>query len=323
MPPRPCPRLISALDACEGVFTLHGLCANDVPGAAVEALMRNRQRSRRVLPGVYVAHTGPVNERQLDLSAMAYAGPTAVLTSARALALHGLREGPRTRERVVLLDAAEQRASRDFVTVLETYRLPTPVLLHGLAVAPPARAALDLARASIDQRLVQVVWSELLRTRKATVMELQQELDEGPRRGSALPRAVLAGLHTGARSKPELDALIKFTESARIPPPILNAHLYDAEGNWIACVDFYWKGLVAEMQSKLFHFALHAWESEEARKGRLASHGLLVAPIVPNRVYKDWLRLEDEVARAIEAAATNTCRVTVGPPPEWWGQRMG
>jgi len=48
-----------------------------------------------------------------------------------------------------------------------------------------------------------------------------------------------------------------------------------------------------------------------------------VTPIVPTRVYKDWARLELELARAIDAAARNSCQVVVGPPPPWWGNRMG
>lgn len=222
-----------------------------------------------------------------------------------------------------MIPTPARRASTGFVTVTDTERMPVACLIHGIPVAPAARSALDLARATSDERLVQVALSELLRDRRCTVSELFEELDKGPRWGSALPRRVLAGLHAGARSKPELDALERFQQSPLIPPPLVNVHLYDALGNWIACVDFYWEGLVAEIQSKLFHFALHGWESDEARKGRLASHGLLVSPIVPSRMYKDWPSLEVELARSIETAARNPRHVTVGPPPSWWGHRMG
>ena len=285
--------------------------------------MRNPQRSRRLLPGVYVGHNGHVSDRELDLAASRYGGDECILSGARGLVLSGVHDAPRGRERLILVPAPTERVSREFVKVLETQRLPLPLDVQGVRVAPPARAALDMARNVSDMRVVQVVFSELLRTRKATVMDLFEELDKGPRWGSALPRRVLAGLHAGARSKPELDALERFRASALIPEPMCNAHLYDADADWIACVDFYWEGLVAEIQSKLFHFALHAWEPDETRKARLASHGLLVAPIVPVRMYKDWPSLEIELARSIDAASQNTCRVTVGPPPPWWGQRMG
>lgn len=285
--------------------------------------MRNRTRSTRLLPGVYVAHNGPPSDRQLDLAALRYAGSESLLTGARSLVLHGVRDVPRGRDRHVLIPTPARRASRGFVTINDTERMPVPQLIHGIPVAPAARAALDLARTTRDERLVQVMLSELLRDRRCTVPDLLEELDKGPRWGSALPRRVLAGLHAGARSKPELDALERFRASALIPEPLCNAHLYDEDGNWIACVDFYWRGLVAEIQSKLFHFALHAWEPDETRKARLASHGLLVAPIIPAHMYKDWPSLEIELARSVDAASQNTCRVTVGPPPPWWGQRMG
>ena len=300
-----------------------GLIEVGIPRGAADALARNRQRSTRVLPGVYLAQTGPASERQLDLAALRYGGDRAVFTGARSLVLQGVLDVPRGRERTLLLPLDAQRASTGFVIVRNTERMPAAETRQGLPLAPTVRGALDLARSTADRRLIQTLFSELIRDRHCTVKALADELAAGPRWGSAVPREVIRGLHAGARSKVELDGLALISASALLPPPDVNAHLYDEHEQWIACVDWYWRGLVAELQSKRFHFALESWESDDARLLRLATYGLLTAPIVPSRLYTDWPALEAELAAAVTAAADSPCRVHVGPPPPWWGSRMG
>ena len=76
-----------------------------------------------------------------------------MITGLAGCALHGIRRRPETDAVHVLIPVARKRASKGFVEVERTERLPTAVIRSGFRVAPLVRALLDAARqlTSLDE----------------------------------------------------------------------------------------------------------------------------------------------------------------------------
>jgi hypothetical protein len=149
---------------------------------------------RPVVPGVYLTYAGTPAGPQREMAALLHAGPGSVITGGTALARHGLRV-PRTETIDVLVPASRIRRSTGFVRIQRSARMPRQTWADGpLVYTLPARAVADLARGLTDRGEVQAVVADALRGGRCTVAELAAELDQGPVRGSALLRRVLAEL---------------------------------------------------------------------------------------------------------------------------------
>lgn len=194
---------------------------------------------RRLLPNVIMLGSGPPTRRQQLRAAVALAGPAAVITGIDALRAHGIDlPVPYT---VRLLIPTEQRLmTKEFVTVERTTRLPTPIVRDGLPFAPPARAALDVARATSD------LW--LLRSSLAlTVLHglcdhdlLLRELNAGNQRGTAAVRAALRQLDATTASLLHAHAM-RLLRSSPLPAPRWNVTVYDRKRRPMGYADAWWE----------------------------------------------------------------------------------
>jgi hypothetical protein len=190
---------------------------------------RLETRWQSLLPGVAVAHTGPVTAAQQAYAAVIYAGSGAHLTADAALLQLGMMlPSPGVLHVAVPEDRAVRRqvfASRGDEPVvrlephrlrgLQTWRHPVrtpPVLrapvaaLHAAAFAPTDRSGEWRLAASVQQRI----------TRPADLRAALQQLCRLPRR--ALIRTVLDDVELGAHAASELDFL-RFLRRHRLPPP--------------------------------------------------------------------------------------------------------
>ncbi|GAA3889004.1 hypothetical protein GCM10022243_62370 [Saccharothrix violaceirubra] len=153
---------------------------------------------QRLLPGVVLLAGGPPTRDQLVRAALLYVGVGAALTGVDALRVHGLDLPPPDRVHV-LQPAGRRRAGNHRVLVERTTRLPLAT------VACPVRAAVDAARHDPDPLHQHYLLAKVVDAGLATVTELRTELEAGPRRGTAVPRAALRSLST----RPDLRAMTR------------------------------------------------------------------------------------------------------------------
>jgi hypothetical protein len=238
---------------------------------------------QHLLPAIILLHNGIPTDRQRMIAALRYAGPGSMLTGTAGLGLHGQSVGSGT---VSVLIAHQKRCkSTRFVDIERTRRLPDPVELTGLPVAPATRCVIDAARRAHDGRSVLDLMTSAIRRGITTVDELAIELSECTTRGTAIPRRELRRLGSGAHSVAEQTAHDLY--SAHDMPPIqFNRDIVDADGHFLARPDG-WMDDVAlawEIDSFAHHLAPADHEKTMARRSKMQSHGIVVVSHLPKTI---------------------------------------
>jgi very-short-patch-repair endonuclease len=84
-----------------------------------------------------------------------------------------------------------------------------------------------------------------------------------------------------------------------MPMPVFNARLY-AGTSLIAVADAWWEeaGVVAEVDSRAYHYSAEDWQKTMQRHDRLVTHGVLVLHFAPAQIWA----APQEVAEQIRAA---------------------
>lgn len=252
-----------------------------------------------LLPGVYVATTGPVTANQRDVAAVLHAGPHSVITGRAALYRHGLQAKPPA-VIDVLVPVSVRRSSSAFIRVHHSQRMPERFCVTGpVRFALPARAVGDTVRWLTTLGDVRAVVGAAVQRRACTLALLQAELAEGPGPGSGLFRAALAEVADGVRSAAEGDfrGLVK---NARLPAPMFNARLF-AGPEFLATVDAWWPtaGVAAEIDSREWHFAPADWENTVDRHTRLSARGINVLHFTPAQVRRDPRTVVEHIRSAL------------------------
>jgi very-short-patch-repair endonuclease len=258
-------------------------------------------RWQRVLPGVYLAATGAPTAVQREIAALLYAGSGSVITGAVALRHQGLR-APRTEKITVLIPAGRAVRSVSFAQLWRTTRMPPVFLEDGpVRVALPPRAAADAARSLTDLRDVRAVIADAVQKNQCPAFLLAEELDSGPKSGSALPRRVLAEISEGVRSVAEAE-FRDLIRRARLPKPLFNASIY-AGRSFVAIADAWWPdaGVVAEVDSREWHLSPADWEHTIRRHAAMTAHGILVLHFTPGQIHRDGAKVTADLRSAIVA----------------------
>ena len=259
---------------------------------------------QEVLPRVYLAVTGSPTVLQKEVAAILYAGPHSLLTGLAALRRHGLTV-PATDEIDVLIPASQAchaRQSHAFVTVRSTVRMPVPICYQGVVqYALPERALADAARELHSFRQVRALVADAVQQRTCRLDLLQQELAQGPRRGSAWLRRSLAEVAGGIRSGAEGDFADLIRRSG-LPTPMFNARLYVGKV-FIAVVDAWWPeaGVAVEVDSRAWHLLPEHWERDLQRHARLSAHGIITLHVPPSRIRKDPAGVIADIKAALAA----------------------
>ncbi len=257
---------------------------------------------QRLLPRVYLTVTGVAAPGQLDLAALLFAGPEALLTgpaAVRGLSLAGANSAVRD----VLVPARHSIRSTGFVAVHPTIRMPAKALAMGpIRYAPPARAIADASRQLTDLREVRAMVAAAVQRDKCKLSLLAEELDAGPVRGSALLRQVLAEVAAGIRSTAEGD-FMDLIRSGPLPMPEFNARLTANDGSFIAVADAWWRrqGVVGEVDSRAWHLSPDDHERDLNRHDRMSRHGIIVLHFTPKRIRADRAGVTAELAGALKA----------------------
>jgi hypothetical protein len=256
---------------------------------------------QRLLPGVYLTATGVPTWEQRQVAALLHAGPDSLITGAAALLNYQLqRSVPWVVD--VLVAMERQRGSCGFVRVHRTRRMPESAVCDGpVRFAPPARAVADTARALADRVAARAVIASAVQRGHCTVAQLAAELQDGPIRGSAHLRAVLAEVIAGIRSVPEGD-LRRLIIRAGLPEPLYNARLYIGD-TFLAQPDAWWPqyGVAVEVDSREWHLSPADWERTMARHQRMSAAGIIVVHVSPRQLRDESARLEADLGATLKA----------------------
>src|SRR4051794_6853584 len=290
-----------------GVAAVADLTELGVPSSTI-ARRVHAGHVRRVLRGVVKEGPDEPTEDQRAAAALLYAGPGSVLSGGEAMRRHGLTD-PTPRGRLLVLVGAErQRTSSVFVVIERTERLPAPVEIGGLRLAPLERSVIDTVRGLDRRDAVRSALAEVVQARRTTVARLAAELAAGSQRGTALPRQVLEELGAGVRSVAEGWAR-DFHRTSGLPPVLWNPSLYDPSGTFIASPDAYFPdvGLAWEIDSLKHHFLLEDWDETLRRRARMQSFGLVVAHTRPRRLLREQGAVAEEMWGSYRLAAARPC----------------
>lgn len=304
--------------AVDGVITIGALVALGIDSSTAYRRCQPGGPWRWLLPGVVLIQSGMPSGRQRARAALAYAGPGTQLTGARAASLHGLRRTGDDDGVHVLLPHARRCRSVGPVLVERTTRLPEPVMVRGLPLAPVVRAVLDRARRLREREAVQALVAEAVQRRFCTPAELADELDAGSKRGTALVRRELAGIRGGARSVPEVRAM-RLVRSSGLPEPLWNVPLLDDCGRLIGIPDAWWSevGLAWEIDSLAYHLGPADYDRTLRRDARYAAAGISFLPTLPSRLSSEPAAVVAELTAAYAAAARRSppAGITIGQRP--------
>lgn len=313
-------RLGSLLTATPPLVRVADLRAIGVSRGEISHLTREAGGWQRVYPGVWATVSGELTRRQRVRAALLYAQRDAVLTGVEALLLRGVRGLRPSPVIQLLIPHGTSRQRQGDVVVERTIRLPEAGQVDGIPVAGAARAAIDACRLLKVADEVRHLIGCVVRSRRATVAELIAELEQAPTQGTALVREALGGAAAGVRGAEE-SRLRRLMAAAGLPEPQWNVHLYDEDGRWVAFVDGFLDGIAFELQSRAYHLYIDRWESDVARLSRLNSYAVMVQLATPRFIQSSWAEFEQDVRRALANGVGERCRLVVGPPPPWWGDR--
>ncbi|MDV6012031.1 hypothetical protein F8178_05990 [Haloechinothrix sp. LS1_15] len=245
----------------------------------------------------------PTRAQAID-GALRYAGEGAVVTGLAAAGLYGLTKFTTGGQVHLLIPQDRKRVSAGYALVERTTRTPATILRQGFPVAEPTRAVLDAVRRMRDRAAVEALLAESVQRRWTTPHRLRRELEDGSDRGSALPRAVLSAIESGARSTAEARG-VQLAKRSGLPPMRWNVRLRTRDGlalptpdGWIDDVCLAW-----EIDSFEYHLAPSDYARTLRRHAAMTSHGIIVVHTLPSRLTSEPEAVIAELRAAYEQAA--------------------
>jgi hypothetical protein len=284
-----------------GVLSRSQALACGVTASGLQHRLRPGGPWRRLLPGIYLTATGAPTQEQLATAALLHGGPDSVITGTAALRNYAIRV-PDSRTIDVLVPARRQAISTGFVTLSRTWRMPRQWTVDGfLRFALAERAVADTVRRLPELADVRAVVASAVQQRRCTIMDLATELADGPIRGSARLRAVLAEVIAGVRSAPEAD-LRDLIRRAGLPEPLYNPKLYLGDV-FLAQPDAWWPeyGVAVEVDSREWHLSPADWERTMTRHRRMSAAGVIVLHISPRQLREQQADAIAEIAGALRS----------------------
>ena len=257
-----------------------------------------------LLPGVYLSASGTPRLIQKEMAALLYAGPGSLITGPMALLHHSIRSEPNLDLIDVLVPTRRQRHSTGFARLYRSARMPARTVSSGpvrLALVP--RAVADTARQLATLKDVRAVVADAVRLGRCTLSELAEELGNGPIKGSAMFRSVLAEVADGIRSTAEGD-LRDLIRAARLPMPLFNPSLYLGD-TFLAKPDAWWPdaGVAAEVDSREWHLSPDQWDRTRHRHTLMAAVGIIPLHFSPRELRREpqmvTQRIRDALTRGL------------------------
>jgi hypothetical protein len=234
-----------------------------------------------------------------------YAGPGSIITGPVALLHHSIRSEPNLDVIDVLVPAERRRVDAGFARLHRTTRMPTRTSSSGpVRLAQVPRAVADTARQLTTLRDVRAVVAEAVQLGRCTISQLAEELRNGPVKGSAMFRSVLAEVADGIRSTAEGD-LREEIRTARLPMPLFNASLYLGD-TFLAKPDAWWPdaGVAAEVDSREWHLSPDHWDRTRRRHTLMAAVGIQPLHFSPHDIRTDRATVIKRIKDALDSGRT-------------------
>jgi hypothetical protein len=258
-----------------------------------------------LLPGVYLTTSGVPSVSQKEMAALLYAGPGSLVTGPMALMHYSIRSGSTVDDVIdVLVPAGRQRLSTGFARLHRTTQMPTRASSSGpVRVALIPRAVADTARQLADLRDVRAVVADAVQLGRCTVGQLAEELRNGPIKGSAMFRSVLAEVAEGVRSTAEGD-LRDLIVTAQLPMPLFNPSLYEGDV-FLGRPDAWWPdaGVAGEVDSREWHLSPADWDRTRRRQSLMGAAGIIPLHFSPREIRRESAlvvqRIQDALIRGL------------------------
>jgi hypothetical protein len=256
---------------------------------------------QRMLPGVYLMSTGGATAGQREAAAFLYAGPDSRLTGPAALRFHEIW-APEDDRVDVLVDASRPRASRGYVVVHRTRRMPRACSHRRvIAYVPAERAVADAVGGLGRLADARTIVASAVQQRRCSIDQLARELAARRSVGNGLLRTVLAEVADGIRSAPEGD-LRGLVNRSGLPRPLYNPRLC-LNGQFLAKPDAWWQAaaVAVEVDSRQFHLLPRDWADTMRRYSRMTAAGILVLHYSPFQLRTEPDRAVREITAALAA----------------------
>jgi hypothetical protein len=248
--PRPLRHLSAARPR---VLTLRQLREHGITAADAAERTRPGGSWQRLLPGIYLLHSGPPTSEERLYAALLYAGrpaeaehgvhcAEAMITGLAALALHRFSSSPplRSLDRVeVLVPRTRRVRSTGLARIMRTGELPAPLEITGLPVVPVPRALADAVAQLSDATAVRGLLTEAVRFGHSEPAAVLRELS----RARLLSRPHLVDAVDTLLAEGRALAEGRLYEMVRLhglPDPLWNVDLRLPGGPRLGGVDAYW-----------------------------------------------------------------------------------
>jgi hypothetical protein len=245
------------------------------------------------LPAVVCRTNGELSSSQILTSASLYAGEGATLSCGTAAAFWGF--GRRGWPVHVVVAHGRHLRSTARVVVHQTTRPDRPLLVEEWLVTPPARTAVDLALEATTLDEVSAILGRAVQRARVSAVDLADELDLAPSRGSRLVRLALPAIAGGAHSASEA-RLVRLLARSAIPTPEYNATILTRDGPKV--VDALWRplGKGVEIDGAGFHLDAATWSADLRRQNAIQTEGIVLLRIAARRLWSEPAAVLAEIA---------------------------
>jgi len=276
---------------------------------------------QRLFPGVVLLTDSDPTREQLLRGVHCKFGAGTVITGVDALHAHGIT----TRQSGVVrvLVPAECRTSLPELIVSErTSRQPQPCWRRGLPFAPPARAAIDAARAESQRHRMRMLLRAPLYFGACTLEHLWSALTNCGQRGTAALRQELRQLGTGEHVI-DFGTALRILRHGSIPQPRWHVALADQHGRRLGNVDAWW-----DRPAVAWRFHDTPRHGDDSNHVTTTDSGVILVRSSHSRLHQHPAGVRTDIATAIRWGAhrprpTVTWRTTsASPGPDttrsWW-----
>jgi very-short-patch-repair endonuclease len=245
------------------------------------------------LPTVVCRTNGELSSSQVLTSATLYAGEGATLSCGTAAAFWGF--GHRGWPVHVVVAHGRHLRSTARVVVHQTTRQDHPRLVEEWLVTSPARTAVDLALEATTLDEVSAILGRAVQRARVTAVDLADQLDLAPSRGSRLVRLALPAIAGGAHSASEA-RLVRLVARSALPTPEYNATVLTRDGPKV--VDAVWRSLGkgVEIDGAGFHLDAAAWSADLRRQNAIQTEGIVLLRIAARRLWTEPAAVLAEIA---------------------------
>jgi hypothetical protein len=277
---------------CDDLATIDDLAAHGHNRRTVRARI-GRGVWLEPLPGVVCRTNGALSPSQILTSATLYGGAGATLSCRTAAAFWGFGQ-PGWPVHIVVAHGRHLRSTGQ-VVVHQTTREDQPRLVEDWLVSSPARTAIDLALEAKTLDEVSAVLGRAVQRAGVSAVDLAEEIDRAPRRGSRRLRLAMPAIAGGAHSASEA-RLVRMVARSALPVPEYNAVVATRDGPKL--IDALWRSLGkgVEIDGRSYHLHAAGWAADLRRQNAIQTTGIVLLRVAAVRLWTEPAAVLAEIA---------------------------